>query len=98
MGLFDFFKKVGRVLRGAFAVIQKIVPEVQLVAAIELARDAAKRFIDNTDRRNYVISELMLRFPIGESVARFLVELAVQQIKHGIDKGIDAAEDAIDPA
>ena len=39
MGLLNFFIKVGRVLRGAFAVIQKVVPEVQLVAAIELARD-----------------------------------------------------------
>lgn len=95
MHIVDFFKGIGRALAAAFGVIKKLIPEAQLLAGLELAEAAALKFTDNAQRRAWVIAELMKRFPIGESIARLIVELAVAQLKHGISAGVDKIEDAL---
>lgn len=86
MGILDFFKSLGSKMKSVFNVIHKLVPDEQLDKAIDLAADAAKKFVDNEDRRNYVIMKLKNQFGVTESIARLLVELAVTHLKHGIDK------------
>ena len=93
MGFIDFLKGVGRVLGRTLGIIKKIVPEQQLEHAIELAREAATKFVDNEARRAWLIAQLRQKFPIGESIARLLVELAVQHLKADV---IDAAAQAAD--
>jgi hypothetical protein len=89
MFLVDFFKGIGHLLAHAFAIVKKVVPEEQLAAGIALVRQAAQRFVDNAERRNWVIAQLQSRFHIPESIARLIVELAVQHVKQGVDDGID---------
>ena len=93
MFLVDFFKGIGHFLAKTFGLVKKLVPEEQLAQAIELVRQAADKFVDNADRRRWVIAEIQQLFHLPESVARLIVELAVQHVKADvIDKVADAAE------
>src|SRR4051812_16833301 len=91
----EFMKTVGHLLAKTFSIIKKLVPEDQLAKAIELVRLAATRFVDNADRREWVVHELMTLLHLPESVARFLTELALQHVKAD---AIDAAAGKLEEA
>jgi hypothetical protein len=93
----NFLKNIGKFLTKTFKLIKKIVPDDQFAKAIDIATEAGKKFVDNAERREWAVKELMHFFPmISESVARFIVELAVQHIKSdAIDKAADKAKDAV---
>lgn len=95
MNIVSFFKGIGHALAGAFGVVKKLVPEEMMIAGLELAKAAAVKEIDNAGRRAWVIGQLQAKFPIGESIARLVTELAVAQLKHGVDVGIDKVEGAV---
>lgn len=96
MNIVDFFKGIGHLLARAFGIIKKIVPEEQLTHAIELAKQAAERFVDTAQRREWVVNELMAVFHVSESVARLICELAVQHLKADvIDKAAQAGESQV---
>ena len=89
-----FFRGAGRVIGRALNLIKAIVPEEDLLRAIDLVRAAANKFVDNETRRTWVIAELMKLPWMRESLARLLVELALQHLKRGV---IDrATEEAIE--
>ena len=88
----DFFKKIGSALKHVWKVVDKIIPDEQLIAGIEYVEQAAVSFVDNSLRRAWVIEQLMKRFGIPESIARLITELAVTQVKRGIHEGADKAE------
>jgi hypothetical protein len=48
--------------------------------AKELAKEAAAKFVDNAQRREWVVAQLVAR-GIPESIARLAVELAVSILK-----------------
>lgn len=50
--------------------------------AMLLVEEAVTRFGDNTERREWVVRQLMDRLHINESLARAAVELAVLITKH----------------
>lgn len=80
MGFFGFLRRVGRTFRTAVALIYQHIDPDDLDHAIDLVRGAAIRFVDNAERREWVVRRLMERgFP--ESLARLLVELAVRTLK-----------------
>ena len=96
MSILDFFRNVGRALKVVFGLVKKIVPEEQLVKGIELVRMAAVQFVDNHDRREWVVKQLLSLFPfLRESVARLIVELAVQAVKAEATKAARQAADAV---
>lgn len=93
-----FFKKLGSVFAHILHGIEKVVPDEQLIAGIEYVEHAAEAFVDNTERRQWVIAQLMNRFHVSESIARLITELAVFQVKKGIETGADAIKADIPPA
>ena len=95
MNIKDFFKGIGRALKAVFSLVKKIVPEAHLLAGIELVRQAAVTFTDNAARRDWVVQQLQQRLPIPESVARLIVELAVQHVKAEAAKAAKKAADAV---
>jgi hypothetical protein len=94
----DFFVGLGHLLAKALHLVHDLVPEEQLARGVELAKEAADKFIDNADRRAYVIEKLVAQFGIPESIARLIVELAVRLLKKEaadlIDKGVAAGTEA----
>lgn len=87
-----FFKGIAHVFAFIWKHVEKVVPDEQLIAGIEYVERAAEQFVDNTQRRQWVIEQLMKRFPIGENIARLIVELALFQVKKGVEKGAGALE------
>ena len=98
MGLIDFLKGIGHVFGKVFGVIRKIVPEDQLIHAIELVKTAGEQFVDNAMRREWVVTALMTEFHVPESVARLMTEMAVSSVKRGVDVAAEKAEIAIESA
>lgn len=94
MGFLDFFKGLGSRLASVFKFVQKVVPDEQLDKAIDLVAEAGKKFIDNDKRREWAVRQLMSAFPIPESIARLIIELAVTHTKHGIDAAGQAVKDS----
>lgn len=88
----DFFKKIEHVFERIWHGVEKVIPDEQLIAGIEYVEHAAVAFVENSQRRQWVIEQLMKRFPIGENIARLIVELALFQVKKGIEKGTGALE------
>lgn len=86
MNIIGFFKMLGSKLKQVFVIIHKIIPDEQIDAAIDYATEAGKKFVDNEEKRDYVIMRLKNRFGVPEYIARLLVELAVTHLKNGIDK------------
>lgn len=81
MFLLDLFKKVKSLLEKVFqAAKDNGLSDEILDQAYRWAKVAAARFVDNTDRREFVVKMLVAR-NIPESVARFAVEAAVQLLK-----------------
>lgn len=90
-----FFKKLGSALKHVWKVVDKLVPDEQLIAGIEYVEQAAVQFVDKGLMRAWVLEQLMKRFGIPESIARLITELAVAQVKNGIHEGADKAEGAV---
>jgi hypothetical protein len=79
--LLSFLLGIPRLLKRAFdAAINSGVTEDLTALAVKLATEAATKFASNDEKRDYVVAELVKR-GIKESIARFLVECAVQIIK-----------------
>lgn len=95
MNIVSFFKGIGHALAGAFGVIKKVVPEEMMVAGLEFVKAAALKELDNSGKRAWVVGQIQGRFKVGESVARLVTELAVTQLKHGVDVDIEKAEEAV---
>lgn len=87
-----FFRKLGGALKSVWHVVDKFVPDEQLIAGIEYVEQAAVQFVDKGLMRAWVVEQLMKRFGIPESIARLITELAVTQVKRGIHDGADKAE------
>lgn len=77
MFLWNWLKALGGLIKKAFGYAQRagLTDEV-LKRALELVRQAAEQFEDNTERREFVIAALM-RLGLPERLARLAVELAV---------------------
>jgi len=95
MDILGFLKGIGHFLAKAMGIVRQIVPEELLAHAIELVKAARDKFLDNTDRREWVVQEL-LKISINgvhlpESVIRLAVELAVSIVKKETQSVIDAA-------
>ena len=91
--LVSFFKKLGRLVKRVFVLVDKIVPEEQLLEGIRLVQAAATQFTSNPTRRNWVIERLIVQFGIPEYIARLTVELALVHVKNAINEGADKLAD-----
>lgn len=60
--------------------IRAHVPDEVLARAIQYVEAAALKFVDNSQRREWAVKQLVDR-GIPESIARLAVELAVQLVK-----------------
>lgn len=92
MNVMDFFRGMGHFLSRTLTIVRKIVPEDLLLKAIALAQEAATKYTTNVARREYVLGQLMKIPGMSESLARLVVELAVQHLKADvIDKAAGKA-------
>ena len=84
----NIFKKlfggVKSLVEKIVALVKRHVSEYDLDLALHFVREAATKYVDNTQRREWAVSQLMRR-GIPESIARLAVELAVQLIKKELD-------------
>jgi hypothetical protein len=75
--MWGWLKLIGGILKRAFAFAQEQGLSDDIIqAALKLVKEAAERFQDNTERREWVIAGLRA-FGIPERIARLAVELAV---------------------
>ena len=87
MGLLDWFKKLGSWVKKAIVVVQEVVPDDVLDAAVRWVKVAANKQLDNAGKREQVVAQLHARFPgISESILRLAVELAVRLVKKELGK------------
>lgn len=86
MSFWNWFKNVGRLIAKALkhAELQGLTDEV-LAIALEWAKVAATKELDNAQRREFVV-QILVSKGIPESIARLAVELAVQAIKAELTK------------
>lgn len=86
MGLMTWLKSLGGFIGKMFkAAIENGVTDPLAKLAVSYAKTAATKFVDNAQRREWVVAQLMSR-GVPESLARVLTELAVQFIKKEIEK------------
>lgn len=82
----SFFKKVGKLIGSAFlAAGGRGLTDSVVALALIFVKEAAGKFTDNTEKREYVVAILVKR-GIPESIARLAVELAVSLFKKEIEK------------
>ena len=87
MGLLDWFKKLGSWVKKAIVVVQEVVPNEILAAAVAWVKVTANTQLDNTQKRELVVAQLHSRFPgVSESILRLAVELAVRLVKKELGK------------
>ena len=81
MNFLDIFKKIGKLVASAFGAAKDsgLTDEV-VELALKLARQAASMFVNNYEKREWVVDMLKAQ-GVPESIARIAVELAVQLIK-----------------
>lgn len=80
MNLSALVKGIGKGLASAFGLVKKLVPEAQLLAAIEAAKEAAVKFTDNTLKHKYVRDLLITKFHVPGYVADLTIGLAVAKL------------------
>lgn len=80
MNIFSVFGKIGHFLGKALGLVKEVIPDALLKQAVDLVKQAAVNYVDNTSRRDFAVSELQ-KAHIPESIARLAVELAVQLVK-----------------
>lgn len=85
MGLFSFFGKIKSFVERAIGVVKRFVPEELQAAAVEYVRQAESNLLDNAARREWVVKQIIARFHVPESIARLVVELAVNIVKKELD-------------
>ena len=76
-----FFSKVGGLLKKVWSVIEEVgVDDEILQYALDRIREADAKYVDNAERREWVVEKLMST-KIPESFARLVTEMAFQLYK-----------------
>lgn len=76
-----FFKRLGSFLfKGMTYAIEKGLTDELVKLALGFVREAADKLVNNTEKREYIVRELMNR-GVPESLSRLAVELAVMIYK-----------------
>ena len=79
----SFWKKVGSLAKqGLVAAASAGFTDDLVKLAIPLVKEAALKYVDNGERREFVVDTLSKK-GVPESLSRLAVELAVQIIKKG---------------
>lgn len=78
--MFGWLGVIGGWFKKVFSAAKDAVPAEVLSKAISLAEEAAVKYADNSDRREWVVQALIAEH-VPESVARLAVELAVNFLK-----------------
>ena len=78
--MWGWLKAFGGLIKKALSLAGKVVPEETMVIALAFVREAAARYTDNAQRREWVVQQLQAR-GVPESIARLAVELAVRLFK-----------------
>lgn len=80
---------VGGLLKRAWKLAEAIGLDDALIAtAIPLVRKASDKYVDNTDRREWVVKELS-SIGVKESIARIATELAYRMYRKELEKQLD---------
>ena len=90
MFIWDWIKHLGTLVgNGLKTAHQRGLDEKVVELALQWAKVAAEKFVENADRREFVVKMLTTK-GIPESVARLAVEIAVQLIKSEQDDSTTA--------
>lgn len=89
-----FFVGVGKMVGKGLGVVRDIVTDDQLKAGVELVKRAEVRFLDNAQRREWVVRQLKA-VGIPEAAARIIVELALKIAKREASQLTDTIAGAV---
>lgn len=82
MKLFGFFSGLGRLLKRALtSATVRGLTDVVIQSALGYAKQAAVKFTDNAERREWAVAQVQRRCHVPEVIARMAVEMAVQLLK-----------------
>ena len=95
MSFVSFVKKIGKGLQAAAKRIFKSVTDRQIDVAIAIVKAASIKFTDNAERREWAVEKVQSELRLPESLARWLVETAVIQVKEEIAQLLDEAGEAV---
>lgn len=96
MSVGSFFKKLGGGVLKSLHLVAQLVTDQQVAVAIQWVRQAAgQQFVDNTRRREFAVARVQSALHIPESLSRYLVELAVQVVKHETDVALKKIEEEL---
>ena len=79
------FARIGRA-------IMRVVNSDQLEQAIDIVKDAGVTFVENAQRREWAVAQIMTRFGVPERIARWLVETAVIELHELADAAAEKAK------
>ena len=91
MNIGDFFSGLGKGLVKVANYILRRVSDAQVDLAVGVVKIAAGKFIDNAQRREWAVGQIQKELKLPESLARWLVETAVLQLKTEAEEVVDKA-------
>ena len=84
-GIGGFFKQAGKLLTKAWSAANDAGLDDAVIAwALPLVRAASQKFVDNEQKRQWVIAALVARFKIPTRIAALAVELAYNLYRNEI--------------
>ena len=94
MSFVSFVKKLGKGLKAAASRIFKSITDQQIDIAIAIVKAASLKFTDNAERREWAVTKVQSELRLPESLARWLIETAVVQVKEEVAQLLDEAGEA----
>ena len=94
--IFRFFRGVGKLLGKALGIVRDQITEADLARGMALVQDAESKFLDNAQRREWVVARLKA-LGVPEFLARIIVELALRLVKKEAKRLTEKAANAIVP-
>jgi hypothetical protein len=87
MNFLVFLKPIGALLKKAFKLAVEVGVTDELIdLALKWARVAESKFVDNAEKREFVVKMLVAKTGVPESIARLAVELAMRLLKKELQK------------
>lgn len=84
--MWKWLSALGNILWRIFKAIRSEITDEQWAIAVQIVKDAAVKFPDNAQRREWAVAKLMSFTNLPESVSRWLVETAVQSLKRKLSQ------------
>ncbi len=91
----SFFKKLGGGMKKLFSLVATLATDQQISVAMGIVQQFAGQQIDNARRREAAVARVQSKLKVPESLARWLVETAVQALKKQANAELNKIEELL---